>query len=695
MTTQSKMFVDSNLGKAGLTVASIGVVYSLTQSFIKANLEIAQSGERLKKPTREQELAQLSPVQEGDESGPTGALDSGSPKPVMGPSLSGSPKTFSRAIKENSRNNGSLMKSLQSLVMILNEAEIPRAEKSYALPSLSITLFLTILSRTMGEFMVHKVTSQIDEAVLTQNRIGYSKLLSKFVLIGLPVVFVQQLTQLSAANVSSRIRHSLISFLMSKLVLSSHNLCHPEELVDQGRLEALMGDVATASSASVQLASDRAKRLTEIALHVLFLVRTVGIKIPVILLGFLFLTVRISTKHKFFKTFFLRKVSEREQGLKKALSRLQRHRDDIALWNGAPVEMDAIIRHVTRIEEARNVREKFEFLIGITTGLSSRVAGTALGLALAGSQFVSENRPLFQYLLTARVILQLSSSVSSILEEHFLLTLPKPAGVGAHEEVSPATAALVRLSTSIRRLRASLIDLPKQLPAVDALPFRVRKNNLCLSDVTGMSPDGSVLFQSLSLELSPGAALVIRGPPGSGKSALLRIMAGTWPAVMGEISRPRTGVYCVPSKPYLLLEGSLKDQVCYPDMGAAVDQERLQAAIKATNIGHLFSVNGIARSGSGSALMGDSDQQKLMLARLIYHRPKYALLDDCWKHLEKEYLSGILRYLKSDLGCGIVVATVDGEPLSNVAFGFKFDTELILNNAKQPPRHEIIVHRNQ
>jgi ABC-type uncharacterized transport system fused permease/ATPase subunit len=130
-------------------------------------------------------------------------------------------------------------------------------------------------------------------------------------------------------------------------------------------------------------------------------------------------------------------------------------------------------------------------------------------------------------------------------------------------------------------------------------------------------------------------------------------------------------------------------------MGAAVDQERLQAAIKATNIGHLFSVNGIARSGSGSALMGDSDQQKLMLARLIYHRPKYALLDDCWKHLEKEYLSGILRYLKSDLGCGIVVATVDGEPLSNVAFGFKFDTELILNNAKQPPRHEIIVHRNQ
>ena len=694
MTTQSKMLIDSYLGKAGLTVASIGAVYSLTQSFIKANLD-KPHGDRLRKPTRESELAQLSPVQEGDESGPAGTLDASSPKPMMGPTVSGSPKTSSKGLKDNSKNNGSLVTSLKSLLIIFNEAETSLAAKPYAFSSLSITLFLTILSRTMGELIIHKATAQLDEAVLTQNRTGYSQLVSKFVLLGLPVVIVQQLAHLAAANLSSHIRQTLISLLMNKLVLSNHNLCHPEELVDQGRLEALMGDVATASNASVQLSSDRAKRLTEIALHLLFLVRTVGLKTPLIMLAFLFLTVRVSTKQKLFKTYFLRKVSEREQGLKKALSRLQRHRDDIALWNGAPVEMDTIVRHVARIEEARNVREKFEFLSGITAGLMSRVAGTALGFALVGSRFVSENRPLYQYLLTARVMLQLCSSVSSLLEEHFLLTLPKPTGSGAPEEANPTTAALTRLSTSMRRLRASLIELPKQLPAVDALPFRVRKNNLCLSDVTGMSPDGSVLFQSLSLELSPGAALLIRGPPGSGKSALLRIMAGTWPAVMGEISRPRTGVYCVPSKPYLLLEGSLKDQVCYPDMGAAVDQERLQAAIKATNIGHLFSVNGIARSGSGSALMGDSDQQKLMLARLIYHRPKYALLDDCWKHLDKDYLSGVLRFLKNELGCGIVVATVDGEPLSNVSFGFKFDIELILNNSKQPPRHEIIVHRPQ
>ena len=275
-------------------------------------------------------------------------------------------------------------------------------------------------------------------------------------------------------------------------------------------------------------------------------------------------------------------------------------------------------------------------------------------------------------------MLQFCGSVSSLLEDEL---------IGKFVNGEDATG---RLASSVRRLKASLIDLPKQLPPADALPFRIRKSNLCLNDVTGMSPDGSVLFQSLSLELSPGGALLIHGPQRSGKSALLRLMAGTWPAVMGEVSRPKSGVLCVPAKPYLILEGSLKDQVCYPDSGVSIDADRLQTAIQVCKISHLFTTTGIGRSGSGSALMGDVDQQKLMLARLVYHRPRYALLDDCWNKLETDYFVGVLRYLQSDLQCGVVLATCNADTLKTA---YPFDLELVMSNGKQPPRHEIIVHQ--
>ncbi|MEM7122202.1 MAG: heme ABC exporter ATP-binding protein CcmA [Pseudomonadota bacterium] len=46
---------------------------------------------------------------------------------------------------------------------------------------------------------------------------------------------------------------------------------------------------------------------------------------------------------------------------------------------------------------------------------------------------------------------------------------------------------------------------------------------------------GRTLFSSLSFDLAPGDALILRGPNGSGKTSLLRLLAGLLPAAGGEI----------------------------------------------------------------------------------------------------------------------------------------------------------------
>ena len=148
---------------------------------------------------------------------------------------------------------------------------------------------------------------------------------------------------------------------------------------------------------------------------------------------------------------------------------------------------------------------------------------------------------------------------------------------------------------------------------------------------------GDELLESLSFIVHSGEHLLISGPNGIGKSAIARIAAGLWPVYRGLVSRPRgfglDGIMFVPQRPYLSV-GTLRDQVIYPhtamDMreGGETDA-RLQKVLQDAHLGYLPSREGgwDARKEWKDVLSG-GEKQRMGLARLFYHEPHYAFLDE-------------------------------------------------------------------
>lgn len=92
-----------------------------------------------------------------------------------------------------------------------------------------------------------------------------------------------------------------------------------------------------------------------------------------------------------------------------------------------------------------------------------------------------------------------------------------------------------------------------------------RSEKIMFKDVPIYSPNGDELINKMTFEITPGMHLMITGPNGCGKSSLFRILGELWPATAGVVFKPGPDdIFYIPQRPYLP-NGTLRDQVIYPD----------------------------------------------------------------------------------------------------------------------------------
>ncbi|OMJ19432.1 ATP-binding cassette sub-family D member 1 [Smittium culicis] len=173
---------------------------------------------------------------------------------------------------------------------------------------------------------------------------------------------------------------------------------------------------------------------------------------------------------------------------------------------------------------------------------------------------------------------------------------------------------------------------------IDLLSARgkiINSDYILFNKVPIYSPTGDVLLKELSFAVFPGMNTLVLGPNGCGKSSMFRILGGLWPVYGGILHRPSVDkIFYLPQRPYMC-SGTLRDQVIYPHSKFEMLEEKNitdDDLLRILDIVQLKSI--VSREGGWDSVkewrdcLSGGDMQRIAMARLFYHKPKFAIMDE-------------------------------------------------------------------
>jgi ATP-binding cassette ChvD family protein len=221
-----------------------------------------------------------------------------------------------------------------------------------------------------------------------------------------------------------------------------------------------------------------------------------------------------------------------------------------------------------------------------------------------------------------------------------------------------------------------------------------------MNRVSKVVPPKRIILRDISLSFFPGAKIGVLGLNGSGKSSLLKIMAGIDTSIDGE-ARPQSGIRIgyLPQEPELdpekdvratVMEGvgqdfknvqrfnEISDRFAEPmsddEMTALLEEQaKLQDAIDASGGWELERKLEIAADAlrlpaweAKIAPLSGGEKRRVALCRLLLSAPDMLLLDEPTNHLDAQSIAWLERYLE-EYPSTVIAVTHDRYFLDNVA----------------------------
>lgn len=177
---------------------------------------------------------------------------------------------------------------------------------------------------------------------------------------------------------------------------------------------------------------------------------------------------------------------------------------------------------------------------------------------------------------------------------------------------------------------------------------------LSLNDLSVTLDDGTAVVGEAEVVIEAGERLLVAGESGTGKSTLVRAIAGLWPWGGGSVNfHPDRRLFMLPQKPYVP-SGTLRRAVAYP--GAAEDWtlEQIGEALDKVGLGHLKEK--IEQDAPWDQTLSGGEKQRLAFARLFLHVPDIIVLDEATSALDAKSQDEMMELMTKELPKATVVS---------------------------------------
>ena len=155
--------------------------------------------------------------------------------------------------------------------------------------------------------------------------------------------------------------------------------------------------------------------------------------------------------------------------------------------------------------------------------------------------------------------------------------------------------------------------------------------------------DGTPVVEKVDIAVRPGERLLVVGDSGTGKSALLRAIAGLWPWGHGRIEvADHARLFFLPQRPYLPL-GTLRQAATYPDTADARSDGAVTEAFRSVGLEHYL--DRLDAEAPWDQILSGGEKQRLAFARALLRGPNIIVMDEATSALDprsQDLLMGLL-----------------------------------------------------
>ena len=310
-----------------------------------------------------------------------------------------------------------------------------------------------------------------------------------------------------------------------------------------------------------------------------------------------------------------------------SLVRFRENTEGVALYRG-------------EADEFRGFRERFEDVVRNWWGIMLRqkrmtyfTSGYGLGAwivpsIVAAPRYFRGELGLGGLMQTSQAFQQVQDALSFFVQ--------------SYKEIAAWSAVVERLAGFERTLERVHRQAASGFRRVEGRP-----THLAVAGVDLYRPDGQVLLANINFSLRRGDTVLLSGASGSGKSTIVRAIAGIWPFGRGEIRAARDArILFLPQRPYLPI-GVLRDVVSYPMPASGVDDGTLREALEVVGLTEL--AVRLDDAAHWALRLSPGEQQRIAFARALVQKPEWLFLDEATSAVDEATEARLYRLVRERL----------------------------------------------